>query len=179
MANLKNITELPVAESTEGLNLIVNDNGAAKQIAADAVGVKSYNDLEDKPCYTEVDNEGNETVHKLDAKYLPDVGSSNGDGMHVLLNIADAIYTESSNIFYFVSPEIWTACHNRKAVNIQAAYTDFVYFPISYSIPTGTVDDEYSSFATFVYDMGANGTHTFFYLYIFGNENAAFNYYDR
>lgn len=72
MASLKKITDLPVAEYTEGLNLIVNDNGAAKQVAAAAVGVKSYNDLEDKPCYTEVDNEGNETVHKLDAKYLPD-----------------------------------------------------------------------------------------------------------
>lgn len=38
MANLKNIADLPVAESVEGLNLIVNDNGAAKQIAASAVG---------------------------------------------------------------------------------------------------------------------------------------------
>ena len=38
MANLKNITELPVAESAEGLNLIVNDNGSAKQIAASAIG---------------------------------------------------------------------------------------------------------------------------------------------
>jgi hypothetical protein len=34
MANLKNITELPVAESADSLNLIVNDNGVAKQIAA-------------------------------------------------------------------------------------------------------------------------------------------------
>jgi hypothetical protein len=38
MANLKNITELPVAESADGLNLIVNDNGVAKQIAASEVG---------------------------------------------------------------------------------------------------------------------------------------------
>lgn len=41
MANLKNITELPLAESAEGLNLIVNDNGAAKQIAASAVGAQA------------------------------------------------------------------------------------------------------------------------------------------
>lgn len=39
MANFKNITDLPVAESAEGLNLIVNDNGSAKQIAADKIGV--------------------------------------------------------------------------------------------------------------------------------------------
>lgn len=75
MINLKNITELPVAESTDGLNLIVNDNGAAKQVAASAVGAQadwavtdesnpafiknkpvipegfsgSWNDLKDKP----------------------------------------------------------------------------------------------------------------------------------
>ena len=41
MANLKNITELPLAESTEGLNLIVNDNGAAKQIEANKVSVQA------------------------------------------------------------------------------------------------------------------------------------------
>lgn len=41
MANLKNITDLPVAESAEGLNLIVNDNGAAKQIPASAVGAQA------------------------------------------------------------------------------------------------------------------------------------------
>lgn len=44
MASLKNIVDLPVAESAEGLNLIVNDNGAAKQIAASAVcNVKTIN----------------------------------------------------------------------------------------------------------------------------------------
>lgn len=32
MANLKNITDLPIAESAEGINLIVNDNGSAKQL---------------------------------------------------------------------------------------------------------------------------------------------------
>jgi hypothetical protein len=37
MANLKNITELPVAESADGLNLIVNDNGAAKQLPANKI----------------------------------------------------------------------------------------------------------------------------------------------
>jgi hypothetical protein len=30
MANLKSIVDLPLIESAEGLNLIVNDNGAAK-----------------------------------------------------------------------------------------------------------------------------------------------------
>lgn len=41
MANLKNITELPVANSAGGLNLIVNDSGTAKQIAASKVGAQA------------------------------------------------------------------------------------------------------------------------------------------
>ena len=43
MANLKRIAELPVAESADGLNLIVNDNGSAKQIAASVVGIQLDN----------------------------------------------------------------------------------------------------------------------------------------
>lgn len=38
MANLKNITDVPVVESAAGLNLIANDNGVAKQIAANMIG---------------------------------------------------------------------------------------------------------------------------------------------
>jgi hypothetical protein len=41
MVNLKSVTNLPLAESAEGLNLIVNDNGTAKQIAASAVGAQA------------------------------------------------------------------------------------------------------------------------------------------
>jgi hypothetical protein len=41
MSNLKSITELPLAEFAEGLNLIVNDGGAAKQIPAGAVGAQA------------------------------------------------------------------------------------------------------------------------------------------
>ena len=81
MANLKNITDVPVVESAEGLNLIVNDNGTAKQIPASAVGAQadwnvsdasnpafiknkpvisegfsgSWNDLTDKPFYEEAE----------------------------------------------------------------------------------------------------------------------------
>lgn len=53
MANLKHITELPVAESADGLNLIVNDNGSAKQIAASAVGAQADWTIEDasSPAY--------------------------------------------------------------------------------------------------------------------------------
>lgn len=47
MANLKNITELPLADSIDGINLIANDNGSAKQVPADAIGkIKSVNGVE-------------------------------------------------------------------------------------------------------------------------------------
>lgn len=39
MASLKSIIDLPITESTEGVNLIVEDNGVAKRIAADAAGL--------------------------------------------------------------------------------------------------------------------------------------------
>ena len=37
MTNLRNITDLPIVESVEDVNLIVNDNGIAKQVAASAI----------------------------------------------------------------------------------------------------------------------------------------------
>ena len=41
MVNFKNITELPIIEKADGTNLIVNDNGRAKQIPASAVGTQA------------------------------------------------------------------------------------------------------------------------------------------
>ena len=41
MANLKKISELSTATSTDGLQLLVNDNGVAKQIAASSVGAQA------------------------------------------------------------------------------------------------------------------------------------------
>lgn len=69
MANLKNITDLPVVESVEGLNLIVNDNGSAKQVPATAIGgkgVSSWNDLSDKP------TESIDGAEKLKEEIIPD-----------------------------------------------------------------------------------------------------------
>jgi hypothetical protein len=43
MVNLKNITELPLAESANNLKFIVNDNGSAKQIAANNIGAGAAN----------------------------------------------------------------------------------------------------------------------------------------
>jgi hypothetical protein len=53
MANLKSIVDVPVAESAEGLNLIVEDNGVAKKIAASEVGAQADWNEEDttSPAY--------------------------------------------------------------------------------------------------------------------------------
>ena len=53
MANVKSVTDLPLAESAEGLNLIVNDGGSAKQIAASSVGAQADFNVTDEsnPAY--------------------------------------------------------------------------------------------------------------------------------
>ena len=45
MVNLKNIAELPLAESADNLKFIVNDNGFAKQIAANNIGAANLKPL--------------------------------------------------------------------------------------------------------------------------------------
>lgn len=131
MANLKNIVDLPMAESAEGLNLIVNDNGAAKQIAASEVGTSSWNDLKDKPFYSETDEDGNETVHKLDAKYLPDSGSGGSydamfsrDGYNGTVILEGKTYAEIYNKFI-----------NKKF--ISGAFCRYIEEQMSFEISTG------------------------------------------
>ena len=53
MANLKRITELPVAESSENVNLIIEDAGSAKKIPVYKVGAQADWDEEDttSPAY--------------------------------------------------------------------------------------------------------------------------------
>lgn len=47
MANLKNITELPITNFTESLKLIVNDSGVTKQLSV--TEIKATSDMEAKP----------------------------------------------------------------------------------------------------------------------------------
>ncbi len=41
MSNLKKITEVPVVENVENINLIANSNGAAVQVAANQIGAQA------------------------------------------------------------------------------------------------------------------------------------------
>lgn len=63
MAGLKSITDLPMAESTSGVNLIVNDNGVAKQADLNAVRAEQEYDLVFKYF-------GHPTVQRNDMQYL-------------------------------------------------------------------------------------------------------------
>lgn len=49
MANLKNITELPVTNFTESLKLIVNDSGATKQLSVTEIKATSDSKVDNEP----------------------------------------------------------------------------------------------------------------------------------
>ena len=94
MVNLKNITDLPVAESAEGLNLIVNDNGSAKQIAASAVGAQADFNVTDeshpafiknKPAVGQPDWNQNDSTQPDYIKNKPD----NVGGYDLVIDVTD------------------------------------------------------------------------------------------
>jgi hypothetical protein len=45
MTGLKSITDLPMAEKANGVNLIVNDNGVAKQASLDSIRTEQEYDI--------------------------------------------------------------------------------------------------------------------------------------
>lgn len=105
MANLKNITELPLAESAEGLNLIVNDNGAAKQIAAGAVGAQAdwAETDETSPAFVK-----NKPVEEWDLDVTVLVSYNAEDGNLMPNPIVNDInfYTVKSKIVNGISPKV-------------------------------------------------------------------------
>lgn len=67
--------QLPITDAKEVNVLCVADGTVKQKSSKDLGGASSWNDLKDKPFYSETDADGNETVHKIDPKYLPAVGS--------------------------------------------------------------------------------------------------------
>ena len=148
MANLKNITELPMAESADGLNLIVNDNGAAKQMAASAVSVQAdwnQNDpakpdyVKNRPFYETEDGE----AHKIPGKYLPD--GFGGVGNVIVININE---DDDQNQIY---PEgLYDTIHNMITSNVFNTFIAVGFVSAqykrsshSYIVRIETVDDGY------------------------------------
>lgn len=116
MANLKNITDLPVAESAEGLNLIVNDGGSAKQIATSAVlgkEVKAYIDVTyDRDTQTSSYTLSGATFEEIVNVY------SNGDLPKITLRIFDAIL---------------------QCIEVDGSYIDICLFVAFYSTLNGEI----------------------------------------
>lgn len=79
MANLKHITKLPVAESAENVNLIIDDAGSAKRIPAHKVSAQADWDEEDttSPAYIlnkpNISSGGGGSVYVYNASGYPTV----------------------------------------------------------------------------------------------------------
>lgn len=127
MANLKNITELPVTNFTESLKLIVNDNGSAKQIAASAVGAQAdwnQNDetapdyVKNRPFYegkTEIPILENAEL-TLQLEEMADVIYSYGDPITFSVDheYRVVVHSQSEDLELFAWPESETVCDFRK-----------------------------------------------------------------
>ena len=100
MANLKHITELPVAESAENVNLIIEDAGSAKKIPARKVGAQADWDEEDTTSPAYILNKPNISSGGGGAVYV-----YNASG-HPTVNIVEIELDsslsaqENSNLFY-------------------------------------------------------------------------------
>lgn len=141
MVNLKNITELPVAESAEGLNLIVNDNGAAKQIAASAVGAQAdwAETNENSPAFIK-----NKPIEEVDLDLTVNVTyDENNDGlMHAFTVNKEYNYiTLKNKIINGMIPNtkiIWTEQMNGSVNNPS---TNVVIYPLMQTIPAALMGE--------------------------------------
>ena len=90
MANLKNITELPVANSASGLNLIVNDSGTAKQIAASKVGAQADWSVTDNTNPAFIKNKPDSSTYVIDSEaytYGDDALDAILNGKQILIKV--------------------------------------------------------------------------------------------
>lgn len=98
MANLKNIADLPLVTSANGVNLLINDNGLAKQIAASAVGAQANWDTTDSSAPSFILNKPNYSPLVLNAETDYTSDSATGDaalaailaGRQILVRVPNA-----------------------------------------------------------------------------------------
>ena len=123
MANLKNIVDLPMAASAEGLNLIVNDNGAAKQFPAEAVGkVKTVNGVEP-------DGNGNVEIE------IPEGAGGSGYDMVITCRAIDYIYGR----FDYDTMRVASGSYENVLKKLlEGKYVDIRFYCIAYLNEFGT-----------------------------------------
>lgn len=130
MANLKNITELPVAESADGLNLIVNDGGSAKQIAASAVGAQAdWAEMDEtSPAFIK-----NKPVEEWDLDFTCNITFNTENG-----NFDEPVFTINTGTFEGVKNKILNEVPKIKVV-------------ISNQIPVGTLTQSSECYAMYAH----------------------------
>lgn len=116
MAGLKSITDLPMAENTSGVNLIVNDNGVAKQADLNAVRTEQEYDLnfeiKSRPIYGTVDYIEYGLAPSVSQNQLNTFWSKvkNGEKVKILLEMFDPmsyrIYNYTSSLMSFQAHKI-------------------------------------------------------------------------
>ena len=140
MANLKNITELPVAESTNGLNLIVNDNGAAKQIAAHEVGAQAdwAETDETSPAFVK-----NKPVEEWDLDVAITVSWNEDRGSFVYSEVVNSINydTLKNKIVEGVQPKTKVAFTEQLGDSVDAPMASCIYHATMSAVPANALGD--------------------------------------
>jgi hypothetical protein len=129
-----------VVESAEGLNLIVNDNGAAKQIAASAVGMQAdwAETDETSPAFIK-----NKPVEEWDLDAVIAV-TYNVDTDEFVSSVVvnSARYEDIKNkIIEGIQPKMKIVCKEQLGNSINAPITNSMFYPIMYIVPVNAFGD--------------------------------------
>lgn len=118
MAGLKSITDLPMAENTNGVNLIVNDNGVAKQADLDAVRAEQEYDLvfrmNERPVIG-FRNYDLETLESISQEKLTEFWNKVKSGKRVKILLEMFLHSEGNYRWYY---------HVYQPMNFVASYSD-------------------------------------------------------
>jgi hypothetical protein len=140
MVNLKNITDLPVAESAEGLNLIVNDNGAAKQIAASAVGAQAdWAEMDEtSPAFIK-----SKPVEEWDLDVAITVSWNEDSGSFVCSEVVNSINydTLKNKIVEGVQPKTKVALTEQIGDSVDAPMANSIYHTAMAAVPANALGD--------------------------------------
>ena len=114
MSNFKKITDLPIAESTENINLIVSEDGAAKQIPANQVGAQA---------------DWNETDETSPSFIMNKPENIGGGGSVVLYFTSDSLYYDQSQTQLVYGEEFRDLIlNNRILLTDSSTYGTVSYF---------------------------------------------------
>lgn len=143
MSNLKKITEVPVVESTENINLLANSNGSAVQVAANKIGAQA---------------DWNETDEASPA-FIMNKPTSLGGGGCILYGIYNGIYdADGTKINFDRFKQDFSSGIIRFSYNVPPSFNDLnIGTVIGYSL--------YSDSAHRVYGIDGEGQVSNIYIF--------------